>query len=141
MESWVDSWVSPPAAIACQPGCQSCRCGSWLLIVGGVILLDKLQIDDPVGAFPVHGLCGVWGCLAIGLLPNTHLAAGNTTLMTQLIGTASICGWSFVTMAVLFGILKLLGLLRVSPEEEQTGLDISEHGMHAYPVEGLNRAG
>lgn len=110
------------------------------LILGGVILLDKLKIDDPVGAFPVHGICGVWGCMAIGILPNTHLASGSTTFMTQLIGTVTICGWSFVTMAILFSILKVVGMLRVSPEEEQTGLDISEHGMHAYPVEGMSRA-
>lgn len=114
---------------------------SGFLIVGGVMLLDKLQIDDPVGAWPVHGLCGVWGCMAIGILPNTHLDSGATTFMTQLIGTVSICGWSFGTMAILFAGLKAAGILRVSPEEEQTGLDISEHGMHAYPAESLSKAG
>ncbi len=107
------------------------------LIIGGVMLLDKLQIDDPVGAWPVHGLCGIWGCMAIGILPNTHLAAGDTSFMTQLIGTAAICGWSFVTMSVLFLGLKAVGMLRVGSEEEQTGLDISEHGMHAYPADGV----
>ncbi|MCC6271619.1 MAG: ammonium transporter, partial [Microbacteriaceae bacterium] len=61
-------------------------------------------------------------------------------LMIQSIGTAAICGWSLVTMASLFGLLKLVGLLRVSAEEELVGLDISEHGMHAYPAEGLARA-
>jgi Amt family ammonium transporter len=61
--------------------------------------------------------------------------------MTQLIGTAAICGWSFVTMAVLFGALKAAGMLRVGPEEEQTGLDISEHGMHAYPADAVAKAG
>lgn len=111
-----------------------------LIIVGGVLLLDKLKIDDPVGAFPVHGLCGVWGCMAIGILPNTHLESGATDFMTQLIGTVAICGWAFATMAVLFTVLKVVGALRVSPEEEQTGLDISEHGMHAYPAEGLPKA-
>ncbi len=111
-----------------------------VLIILGVLLLDKLQIDDPVGAFPVHGVCGVWGCMAIGILPNTHLASGATSFMTQLIGTATICGWSFATMSILFLALKAIGLLRVSAEEEQTGLDISEHGMHAYPSEGLARA-
>ena len=114
---------------------------SGLLIIGGVLLLDKLQIDDPVGAFPVHGLCGVWGCMAIGILPNTHLAAGNTTFLTQLIGTAAICGWALATMFVLFGVLKAIGVLRVTQEEEQTGLDISEHGMHAYPAESLPKVG
>ncbi|MCA9125947.1 MAG: ammonium transporter [Planctomycetales bacterium] len=111
-----------------------------VLIILGVLLLDKLQVDDPVGAFPVHGMCGVWGCMAIGILPNSHLADGNTTFIIQLIGTLSICGWSFVTMAALFTVLKVAGILRVTPEEEQTGLDISEHGMHAYPAENLSRA-
>lgn len=111
-----------------------------VLIILGVLLLDKLQIDDPVGAFPVHGMCGMWGCMAIGILPNAHLASGSTSFMIQLIGTATICGWSLVTMAALFAVLKAVGLLRVSAEEELTGLDISEHGMHAYPAEGLARA-
>ncbi len=111
-----------------------------VLIILGVLLLDKLQIDDPVGAFPVHGLCGVWGCMAIGILPNAHLASGSTSFMIQLIGTATICCWSLATMATLFVVLKAAGLLRVSAEEELTGLDISEHGMHAYPAEGLARA-
>lgn len=111
-----------------------------MLIILGVLMLDKLKIDDPVGAFPVHGLCGVWGCMAIGILPNSHLVDGNTTFMTQLIGTVSICAWSFATMAALFAVLKVAGILRVSPEEEQTGLDISEHGMHAYPAESLSKA-
>jgi Amt family ammonium transporter len=116
---------------------------SGVLIIGGVLLLDKLQIDDPVGAFPVHGLCGVWGCMAIGVLPNSHTetAGEGTTFMIQLIGTASICGWAFGTMLVLFLILKVAGILRVSPEEEQTGLDISEHGMHAYPAERITQPG
>ncbi|TWU54557.1 Ammonia channel precursor [Rubripirellula tenax] len=108
------------------------------LVVLGVILLDKAKIDDPVGAWPVHGLCGVWGCLALGLLPNTHLDSGATSLMVQLIGTVSICAWSFVTMGGLFLVLKALGMLRVSAEEETAGLDISEHGMHAYPSDAVS---
>jgi len=106
------------------------------LIVGGVMLLDKLQIDDPVGAWPVHGLCGVWGCMALGILPNTHLADGTTNFVTQLIGTAAICGWSFGTMFILFSVLKAVGFLRVSEAEEQQGLDVSEHGMQAYSGAG-----
>lgn len=103
-----------------------------VLVILGVLLLDKLKIDDPVGAWPVHGLCGMWGCLAIGILPNDYLRDGTTTLGIQLIGTLAICAWSFVTMLILFSILKAIGILRVSPEEEQSGLDISEHGMKAY---------
>jgi Amt family ammonium transporter len=104
-----------------------------LLVIAGIVLLDKLKIDDPVGAWPVHGLCGVWGCLAIGILPNAHLESGATSFGVQLIGTVVICAWAFVTMLVLFAVLKAIGVLRVSPEEEQVGLDMSEHGMHAYP--------
>ncbi|MEM9185276.1 MAG: ammonium transporter [Planctomycetota bacterium] len=102
------------------------------LVIAGVLMLDKLKIDDPVGAWPVHGLCGIWGCMAIGTLPNGYLKDGDTTFMIQLIGTVSICAWAFVTMLVLFAVLKVVGLLRVSPEEEQAGLDVSEHGMQAY---------
>ena len=106
------------------------------VVVFGVLLLDKLKIDDPVGAFPVHGLCGIWGCMSIGILPNTHLDSGATSFMTQLTGTASICAWSFVTMIALFSVLKAVGMLRVSEAEEQKGLDISEHGMQAYTMAG-----
>ncbi len=109
-----------------------------MLIIAGVLLLDKLKIDDPVGAWPVHGLCGVWGCMAIGILPNAHLESGATSFGIQLTGTLAICGWSFVTMLVLFSILKAAGILRVSVAEEQKGLDISEHGMHAYTASPLN---
>lgn len=121
--------------------CCDCFDNWWAIVVGavagvlvvvGVLTLDKLKIDDPVGAWPVHGLCGVWGCMAIGILPNTHLSSGATTVGIQAIGTASICGWAFVTMLIVFSALKAVGLLRVSAEEEAQGLDISEHGMQAY---------
>jgi Amt family ammonium transporter len=98
-----------------------------LLVVIGVVAMDKLRIDDPVGAFPVHGLCGVWGGIATGIF------GVGKELMPQLIGTAVIAGWALATMFVVFLALKALGILRVSPEEEAAGLDISEHGMHAYP--------
>ncbi len=97
-----------------------------VLVIAGILMLDKFKIDDPVGAWPVHGLCGIWGCLAIGLMTDA------STLSVQACGAASICAWSFVTMFILFSILKAVGLLRVSPEDEQQGLDISEHGMAAY---------
>lgn len=102
------------------------------LVIGGVVLLEKLQIDDPVGAWPVHGLCGVWGCMVIGIFPNSHTEANTTGFMTQLIGTVSIIGWAFVTMSLLFLALKACNLLRVSVEDEKLGLDVVEHGMHAY---------
>ena len=102
------------------------------LVVGAIMLLDKLQIDDPVGAFPVHGVCGIWGCMAIGILPNSHLESGATSFGIQLTGTLAICAWAFITMFILFSVLKAAGVLRVSEAEEQKGLDVSEHGMQAY---------
>ncbi len=107
-----------------------------VLVVAGIVLLDKIRIDDPVGAFPVHGLCGVWGGIATGLL-GVNIPEGLTRggyVGVQCLSTAIICAWAFATMFVVFYALKLCGFLRVSPEEEQAGLDVSEHGMHAYPA-------
>ena len=109
-----------------------------VLVVMGVLMLDKLRIDDPVGAWPVHGLCGLWGCVACGIFEHDgyfkgimeNPDAGN--IVPQLIGCAAYAIWGFATMFVLFAILRAVGLLRVSPEEEERGLDISEHGMAAY---------
>jgi Amt family ammonium transporter len=98
-----------------------------VLVTLAVVALDKLQIDDPVGAFPVHGVCGVWGGIATGLFGTDR------ALVPQLIGTFAIVGWSLSTSLALFYGLKAAGLLRVSAEEELAGLDISEHGMYAYP--------
>lgn len=103
-----------------------------LLVIAAMTMLEKLQIDDPVGAFPVHGVCGIWGCLALGILPNAHLASGATNFMTQLIGVVSIGAWAFVTMFILFSILKAIDFFRAPEAEEMKGLDISEHGMQAY---------
>ena len=97
-----------------------------VLVVFGVILLDKLRIDDPVGAWPVHGLCGIWGGIATGLFGE------GKDLIVQLIGTFVYCAWAFLTMYIIFMILKSIGMLRVSPDEESKGLDLSEHGMEAY---------
>lgn len=100
-----------------------------VLVVAGVLLLDKLKIDDPVGAWPVHGLCGIWGGIATGLFGT----AENMSIGLQVLGTLAISAWAFVTMLAVFLGLKAVGILRVSAEDELAGLDISEHGMHAYP--------
>ena len=105
-----------------------------VLVLFGVLLLDKLKIDDPVGAWPVHGLCGIWGCLAAA-------AFGGKEWGAQIIGTVVIITWAFFTMLALFLVLRTLGVLRVTPEEELTGLDLSEHGMHAYPAEPVGAKG
>ncbi|MGE4003933.1 MAG: ammonium transporter, partial [Planctomycetaceae bacterium] len=104
------------------------------IVFFGVLLLDVLKIDDPVGAVPVHAFCGVWGGLATGIFGDIPdgLATRGEFFLVQLKSTAIISTWAFVTMLIVFYGLKAAGILRVSPEEEQRGLDISEHGMEAY---------
>ena len=96
------------------------------LVVGGMVLLEKLQIDDPVGAWPVHGLCGIWGGIATGIF-------GGVNLGVQMLGSLVYCAWAFALMFGVFYALKAIGWLRVSEEEELEGLDISEHGAVNYP--------
>lgn len=107
---------------------------SGVLVVAAIVALDKLKIDDPVGAFPVHGVCGVWGGIATGIfgtaIPEGMGRAGYITVQVK--STAIICVWAFVTMFILFAILKAIGMLRVPAEEEIQGLDVVEHGMPAY---------
>lgn len=97
-----------------------------VLVVLGCALLEKLKIDDPVGAWPVHGLCGIWGGIATGIF-------GGHPIVAQIVGSIAIPVWAFVTMFMLFSIMKGAGILRVSEEDEKQGLDITEHGMEAYP--------
>ncbi len=106
-----------------------------LLVVLGIVLLDKFRIDDPVGAWPVHGLCGVWGGLATGLFGDLPEGVGSVGefFTIQLISTASVVAWTVVTMSIVFGLLKVIGMLRVTPQEEHDGLDVHEHGLRAYP--------
>ncbi|MDF7826399.1 ammonium transporter [Pontiellaceae bacterium B12227] len=101
-----------------------------VVVVMGVKLLDKLRIDDPVGAFPVHGLCGVWGGIATAIFGSYGDGYGNW--VAQITGSIAIPVWAFITMFALFSILKAVGMLRVSKEEELRGLDIGEHGEEAY---------
>lgn len=110
------------------------------LVFAGILALDKLKIDDPVGAFPVHGICGVWGGIATGIFGTAMPEVDGAVLtrmqyiMVQVQSTLVICVWAFVTMFVLFNILKVIGVLRVPAEEEIEGLDMVEHGMPAYPM-------
>jgi len=92
-----------------------------VLVVYGGILLQKLKIDDAVGAWPVHGLCGVWGGIATGIF-------GSHALGIQILGSLVIPLWAFATMFLFFKVLKQVGILRVTREEELAGLDIVEHG-------------
>lgn len=99
-----------------------------VLVVIAILGFDIIKIDDPVGAISVHGVCGVWGTVAVGIFSFDP----DHKVMTQLLGTLAIGGFAFVFSALVFGALKAIFGVRVSQEEELIGLDISEHGMAAY---------
>jgi Amt family ammonium transporter len=98
-----------------------------ILVVFSILFMDKMKIDDPVGAISVHGVCGLLGLL---LVPLTN---DNSTFSGQLIGALTIFVWVFVTSLIVWGILKAVIGIRVSEEEEYEGCDLSECGMEAYP--------
>ena len=98
-----------------------------LLVVGSIVMLDKLRIDDPVGAISVHGVVGIWGVLAV-LFNN-----GEATFVGQVVGIAAIFFWTFTASFVVWFILKKTVGIRVSEEEEYEGVDIGECGLEAYP--------
>ena len=130
--------------------------GAWVAgLVGGIIVvfavsaLDSAGIDDPVGAFSVHGVCGVWGTLVVGLWgydiqnPTDKLPLGKPLglfvsgnfdqLGVQALGTAAYAIWTVVTCLIAWQIIgALFGGIRVTEQEETDGLDIGEHGMEAY---------
>ncbi|WP_407656823.1 ammonium transporter [Ketobacter alkanivorans] len=98
-----------------------------VLVVFSILALDKLKIDDPVGAISVHGTCGLLGLL---LVPITN---GDVSFSGQIIGALTIFIWVFVASLVVWGILKAVLGIRVSEEEEFEGVDLAECGMEAYP--------
>src|SRR5712691_4366557 len=138
-------WVSPTGAIALGAV-------AGVVVVLGVELLEWLRIDDPIGAVPVHGFCGIWGTLSLGLfacgkygatgpvspdnsapLKGLFYGGGTQVLVAQAIGSACITLATFaVAMAVMYAV-NLTGTLRISAEGELYGLDLHEHGISAYP--------
>jgi Amt family ammonium transporter len=138
-------WVSPTGAILLGGI-------AGFIVVAAVEALEWLRIDDPIGAVPVHGICGIWGTLSLGLFAcgkygaTGPLAADNSAPLTglfygggfhllaaQAIGSLIITSSTFaVAMAVMYAV-HLPGWLRVSPEIEMYGLDLHEHGISAYP--------
>jgi Amt family ammonium transporter len=138
-------WVTPTGAILLGGV-------AGVVVVLGVELLEYLRIDDPIGAVPVHGICGIWGTVSLGLFacgkygasgpagPDNSVAikglfygGGTQVLIAQIIGSAVVTLATFgVAMAVML-LVNATGLLRVSEEGEQYGLDLHEHGISAYP--------
>lgn len=105
------------------------------LIVFGVALIDKLGLDDPVGAIAVHLICGIWGTLAVGIFGS--LASG-AQFVSQLIGIGSYAVFCIITSFIILFVLKKTIGIRVSQVEELEGLDSHEHGMDAYPDFRMN---
>ena len=98
-----------------------------LIVVASIVTLDKLKVDDPVGAISVHGVVGMWGLLAV-CFTNPEAKLG-----VQLIGLVSIFAWVFLTSFAVWFVIKTVAGIRVSEEDEYEGVDISECGLEAYP--------
>jgi Amt family ammonium transporter len=98
-----------------------------LLVVASIVTLDKLKIDDPVGAISVHGVVGIWGLIAV------CFTNGDASLGAQLVGLLSIFAWVFITSLIVWFLIKLVVGIRVSEQEEYEGVDLSECGLEAYP--------
>ncbi len=105
-----------------------------VLVVASILFFDRIKIDDPVGAVSVHGVCGIWGTLAVGIFSFAVDDKGQPahSIVTQAIGTLSIGAFAFVFAFAVFYALKATMGVRVSVEEEVEGLDLSEHGVQAY---------
>ncbi|NCC27952.1 MAG: ammonium transporter [Gammaproteobacteria bacterium] len=120
-------------AITAEPLTPSPLLATMIGAIGGVIVvfaivtMDKLRVDDPVGAISVHGVVGMWGLMAV---PITN---SDASFAAQAIGLGTILGWVFVTSFIVWLILKLIMGIRVSEEEEYEGVDIGECGLEAYP--------
>ncbi len=98
-----------------------------LIVVFSIVALDKMKIDDPVGAISVHGVAGFWGLMAVPLTND------GTTFFGQLVGAATIFIWVFVVSFIVWMVIKMIMGIRVSEEEEYEGVDMGECGMEAYP--------
>lgn len=118
-----------------------------IIVVAAVLIVERLRVDDPVGAFSVHGVCGFWGVISVGLFASSTAGVGGSSasgvdglfyggglgvLGDQLIGAIAIGVFVAIAAGVLFGALKAAGWLRVSKEDELEGLDVSEHGAPGY---------
>jgi Amt family ammonium transporter len=123
-------------------------CG--VIVVASVLFFDRIRIDDPVGAISVHGVCGAFGTIAVGLFSTLDAeesggllkeglfyGGGADQLVSQIVGVVSIAAFVLVTSGILFFVLKKTIGLRVSQEEELEGLDVHEHGAPGYAVESL----
>ena len=126
-------------AITAEPLTPSPLLATLIGAVGGIIVifsvlgLDRLKVDDPVGAISVHGTVGIWGLLAVPLT-NSEI-----NLSAQLIGIGVIFAFVFLASLLTWGVIRILTGLRVSEDDEYRGVDVSECGLEAYPEFTANR--
>jgi len=99
-----------------------------IIVVFSIVIIDRIKIDDPVGAISVHGICGIWGTIAVGIFSTNP----EHSFSTQLIGTLSYAAFAFVVSLILALLAKATLGFRVDEDEEYEGLDLSEHGQPAY---------
>ncbi len=131
-----------------------------MIVILGIDLLEWLRIDDPIGAVPVHGICGIWGTLSLGLfacgkygatgplspdnsapLKGLFYGGGTQVLVAQAIGSACITLATFGVAMIVMLAINALGMLRLSEEAELYGMDLHEHGISAYPEYVLSSLG
>ncbi|MGM0431321.1 MAG: ammonium transporter [Spirochaetota bacterium] len=131
--------ITAPAAVVSPMSAVIIGLVAGIIVVYSVELIDKvLHIDDPVGAVSVHGVCGLWGTLAVGLFADTDsirgvfFGGGFTQLGIQALGALSVALYVFLACLALFSLIKHTVGLRVTSQDELTGLDLSEHGSESY---------
>ncbi|GAA0483469.1 ammonium transporter [Salinibacillus aidingensis] len=114
---------------------------SGIVLVEGVAFVDRnLKLDDPVGAIAVHGACGIWGTIAVGFFATDgglFYGGGATLLGIQALGVVATFAWTFIMTFIVFGVIKAVAGIRVSEEEEISGLDFAEHGSQAYELKDI----
>jgi Amt family ammonium transporter len=133
--------ITAPCAVVGPGGALAIGAVAGVLVVLGIDWLNRLRIDDPIGAVPVHALCGVWGTIAVGIFGQAALGSpadgllyggGVAQLGIQCLGVVACLGFTAVAMWAVFKLIDLTIGLRVSHETELRGLDIDEHGMESY---------
>jgi Amt family ammonium transporter len=130
--------ITAPCAVVGPGAAIAIGAIAGILVVLAVEFIDKkLHIDDPVGAISVHGVCGAWGTLAVGIFGKSGLGLETNAewlrqIGVQALGIVSVFGWVVLTAGIMFLLLKITIGLRVSKKEELQGLDIGEHGCEAY---------
>jgi ammonium transporter, Amt family len=127
--------ITAGCAAVSNAGALIIGAGAGVLVVLSVLFFDRVRIDDPVGAISVHGVCGAFGTLAVGLFAtDTGLfyGGGVDQLVSQVMGVAATFAWVVATAGALFLAIKATIGLRVSEEEEVAGLDVLEHGAPGY---------